>query len=137
MSQDYCFDHVSNYVEIINGDEKVWDLFSTKVVGGCWFFNTEYNKNLFSDKFGQPQHYHVLNIQSVWDILFQEECPLNLSWTSGGHFCVSKKQVHKRPLLFYQEIVKILENGHLTPWIIERLEHYIFDMNYAIKNIDL
>lgn len=133
MAQDYCFDHVSNYVEIINGDEQLWDLYSIKKLDECWFFNTEHGGILHSDKFGKPHHHHVLNIHKYWNLLFEEECPQILHWSAAGHFCVSKNQVHKRPIQFYEKIVKILENDYQTPWVVERLEHYLFDMNYEIK----
>jgi hypothetical protein len=124
FSQDYPFDHVSNYVEIINGDKILWDQNAKQTNGECWFFCTQYDI-LSCDKTGNP-HHPGLELEKMWNKLFEPPCPENLNFTPTGHFAISKEQVRKIPLEYYQYILNILETQPTSPWEIERLEPYIF-----------
>jgi hypothetical protein len=130
-SQDYFEDHVSNYIEIMNGNTNTWDENSHLKLSDCWFFNTKYGY-ISCDKFGND-HHPGLDIESIWNQLFLDKCPIKINFVPAGHFCVSKKHVLKRPIEFYKKILNILETDESSPWIIERLESYIFDLNYEIK----
>lgn len=131
VSQDHPFDHVNNYIEIINGDISVWDKYVTHKYGDSWFFNTQMEL-LSCDKFGHP-HHGGLPIESIWNQLFKEPCPNLIEFVAAGHFIISKEQILKRPKLFYEKVVSILETNSLSPWIIERLEGYIFNEKIEIK----
>jgi len=130
-SQDYFEDHISNYLEIMNSDRKTWDKYCLINLSNCWFFCTDYPL-LTCDKWGSP-HHSGLNIEHIWNMLFVNDCPDILYFAPSGHFCISKEHARKRPKEFYQKIVNILETDEMSPWIIERLEGYIFDLNYEIK----
>ena len=124
FAQDYPFDHVENYISLINGDKQLWFEHAKQSVDGCWFFNTQYEV-LTCDKNGSPHHPN-LDIEDMWNKIFINQCPEILKFTPAGHFCVSKKQVHKLSLDYYKRILNILETDPNSPWIIERLEPYIF-----------
>jgi hypothetical protein len=125
FSQDYPFDHVSNYVDIINGDKTLWDSEAKQFSDGCWFFCTQYGV-LECDRIGAP-HHPLLNLKRMWDILFKDtECPEKFYFTPTGHFTIHKDTAHKVPKSYYEYIVNILENEENSPWEIERMEPYIF-----------
>jgi hypothetical protein len=125
FSQDYPFDHVSNYIDIINGDKSFWDLNARQHNdGGCWFFCTQYNI-LECDVNGVP-HHPGLDLKTMWEKLFDSECPQTFYFTPTGHFAITKTQAHKIPRLYLKHVLDILENFPTSPWEIERLEPYIF-----------
>lgn len=132
-SQDYFEDHVNNYIDIINGTILNIRANAVQDFGGCWFFCTQYGGKLTCDKFGAPNH-PDLNIEPVWNELFKANCPDVITFTPTGHFCATKEHIRKRPISFYKKILSILETNEQAPWIIERLEPYIFDLNYDIND---
>jgi hypothetical protein len=143
MSQDDFTFHVSNYIEILNGDVELWDKNAIQKFGETWFFCTSLKEyppqresfigpTLDCDKSGFPDH-GGLPIEKIWNELFKVPCPNTISFPPGGHFCVSKEHVRKRPLYFYKKIVDILENNPSAPWVFERIEPYVFNTNYKIK----
>lgn len=135
FSQDFPFDHVVNYIEIINGDKNLWDKYAKLKIGGCWFFETSWNRILTCDKRGLPHHPKgELHIEDVWNKLFETPIPDEINFVSAGHFCASKSQIRKNTKSFYKKIVEILSEDPISPWIIERLESYIFD-DRIIKKI--
>ena len=127
FSQDHPFDHVANYTEIINGNVTCWNKFSKQYKNGCWFFNT-YTNILERDETGCP-HHCGLDIKSVYEHLFTDECPKKVKFVPSGHFCVSKECVLQNEKEFYKKILLLLETYEIMPWIIERLEPYIFKIN--------
>lgn len=137
-SQDYPYDHVSNYYDIINGDKNTWDLYSRQTLDDCWFFLDDYR---FATRqyiipcniYGGPEHPVPLDIQSVWNELFVDEIPDVLYFVPGGHFCVGKKTILSRPLYFYEKVLKILETNAESPYVFERLANYMFNKNYTIR----
>jgi hypothetical protein len=125
FSQDFPFDHVANYIEIINGDKVLWNSLAKQHVDGCWFFCTQYGI-LECDKNGAP-HHPGLDLEKMWNTLFpDDECPEHIYFTPTGHFAISKEQTQKIPKDYYRFILDILENETTSPWEIERLEPYIF-----------
>lgn len=124
FAQDYPFDHVENYISLINGNKQLWNKHAKQKVDGCWFFNTQYEV-LACDKNGAP-HHCGLDIERLWNRIFITQRPDVLYFTPAGHFCVSKEQVHKIAIEHYKNILNILETVPESPWIIERLEPYIF-----------
>lgn len=144
FSQDYPFDHIENYVDIVNGglqelnDESsqsfeeywafhwntvgtMWDLPESKQFGG---------KVLICGSNGCP-HSPDLKLDTVWSDVFDSEHPETYEFTPGAHFCVTRKQIHIRPKEFYQNIINLLESQPQFPWIGERFIAYIF--NSTIK----
>ena len=131
-SQDFFHDHIHNYLDIMNGDVDTLKANAVQDFGGCWFFCTQYGGKLTCDNNGYP-HHSGLDIVSVWNELFKIECPNEIVFTPTGHFCATREHIQKRPLSFYKKVLNILETNKQAPWIIERLEPYIFDLNYEIN----
>lgn len=140
FAQDYPFDHVENYISLINGDKQLWFEHARQSTDGCWFFNTYYYTFL-CDKTGIPNsvviddlslkiwptgEWRDMDLESTWRQLFNIPCPDYFMFTPAGHFCISKEQVLKKPLEYYKLILNILETNPESPWVIERLESYIF-----------
>ena len=143
FAQDYPFDHVENYISLINGDKQLWFEHAKQSIDGCWFFNTHYHTFL-CDKTGVPNSviindlsfklwsvgvWREMNVEIIWNQLFNIPCPDQLMFTPSGHFCISKEQVLIKPLEYYKYILNILETDFHSPWVIERLESYIFLQN--------
>jgi len=85
---------------------------------------------------GSPQHNHEdLNLNYWFKKFFKNEIPGYYEFIPGGHFGVTENQVKLRKKVFYDEIVKFLETDPLAPWIIERLEGYIFNPSYEELDI--
>jgi hypothetical protein len=141
FSQDYPFDHIENYIEIINGNQQQWDMYSSYRKDGYWAYHwnsigTMWSmddsiesgcKVLNSDKFGKPHHPIPLPMEPIWNIIFTSKCPEQFEFTPGGHFSISKQQILTKDLDFYKKILILLESNELSPWVIERLEPYIFN----------
>lgn len=147
--QDYPFDHWENLISVINGDPSLYSEKASLSFGGYFGFHfnsigTMWNmpKSLqfgsgniiscFSN--GRPQdHNPNINVDKYWDILFDEPKPNMYEFIPGGHFGITKDQVYIRSKNFYNQILKLLESEYDAPWMIERLECYIFNKNYKTK----
>jgi hypothetical protein len=129
FSQDYFYDHVNNYIEIINGDRDVWNKNGTLWDDGCWFFNTgladKPTRTLDSDKYGLPYHNLGNELIEIWDILFDEPCPQKITFSTGGHFAITREGAHKIPLRVYRKVLELLETRESMPWVMERLNTYV------------
>lgn len=124
FSQDFPFDHVANYTEIINGDISIWNKYSQLTLNGCWFFNS-YGTSISCDNNGCPQHCG-LPIKTVWEHIFPTNCPDKIEFVPAGHFCISKENIHNKSKSYYETILNLLSTYEILPWVIERLEPYIF-----------
>lgn len=124
FSQDYPFDHVNNYIELLNGGIELWNLHAKQYTDNCWFFCTQYGV-ISCNKFGAP-HHPGLSIETMWNKLFDHPCPEELFFTPTGHFAITKKGANSIPRDFYKKILDILESEITSPWETERLEPYIF-----------
>jgi hypothetical protein len=132
FSQDYPFDHVSNYIEMINGDRDLWNQNAKQTNGECWFFCTQY-EILSCDRNGNPDH-PGLELEKMWNKLFRYPCPEVINFTPTGHFAISKAQAKKIPVEYYKHMLNILETQPTSPWEVERLEPYIFLQQNLICN---
>jgi hypothetical protein len=145
FSQDYPFDHIQNYVGVINGKKHDWTNISNHHFEGYWGLHwaevmwplqpaTQFEGMVNVDDIkGRPHHWEDLPIEEYWNELFDHPCPENVEYTPGGHFGISKEQIQMRSISFYQRILDYLENEFLSPWIIERLEPYIFNSTIKAK----
>lgn len=80
---------------------------------------------------GMPHdHNPHINVNNYWNLLFQGTPPGEYEFMPGGHFAITKEQVHIRSVDFYSKIVNLLETNDIAPCIIERLECYIFNEKY-------
>ena len=83
---------------------------------------------------GYPQdHNPLIDVDKYWDMLFDEPKPSMYEFMPGGHFGITKEQAHLRSREFYQKICELLIDDETAPWMIERLECYIFDPKYKTK----
>jgi hypothetical protein len=157
FAQDYPFDHCENLIDIINNDS--YKESAVLIIGGYYGFhyNTLSNtiisegvpnypmlnlpdasigegKSLTCLSNGYPHEENKnVNLDKYWDILFDYKKPFVYEFIPGGHFCITKKQILLRGKDFYKKIVELLINDPNAPWIIERLECYIFNPKYKNK----
>jgi len=147
--QDYPFDHWENIIEVINGNHIDFINESKLNIGGyfgyhwnsigtMWSLSPSNHHNdgrvLICQSNGLPQDNNPnIDIDKYWRILFENEPPNNYEFIPGGHFGIKKEHANIRSKEFYQKIVNLLLDSEHTPWVIERLECYIFNPNYKTK----
>lgn len=144
FAQDYPFDHWSNLVETVNGDKEtiMKNAMLTHEGYFAYLSGPDFNldesvkvgngKVLICNPDGSP-HHPGLDLNYCWNLLFYEPSPDKYEFVPAGHFGITKEHARKRSKEFYGEIVKLLETYEQAPWIIERLEGYIFNTNFKTK----
>ena len=130
FSQDYPFDHIANYIEIINSDIDFITKSSILHFDGYWGFTGD----VFTSSDDGHPHDRDLFLNETWESLFNCPHPSKYDFVPGGHFCITKENVRIRSKEFYQHLVILLETYYKMPWNIERLESYIFNKNYTSNN---
>lgn len=144
FSQDDPFDHVNNIVYILNNDiNEIIKNYSTKLnIDNSFFIFNSYSMTMEeNNNMGLPHHDGInwplfnekYNIDNIWNMLFDCNHPESYIFVPAGHFCITRKHVHKRPKYFYKKILDLFELDDTIPYVIERLESYIFDTKYKIK----
>ena len=155
--QDYPFDHWENVIDIINLNLQEN---STLKIDGYYGYhyntigkpnrNSKYNEggsmwNMQSSEIGQGKTLRCLsngypqdnnpniNVDKYWNILFECDPPKVYEFIPGGHFCITKEHIKIRSRDFYKKIIDILEENENTPWVIERIECYIFNKKFKSK----
>ena len=146
FSQDFPFDHVANYVEIINANPTYWAASCNMRIGEYYVFSTGTalnwephmpreaytGKTLICKQDGAPHHRpHELNIDTLWPQLFESQVPTSFEFVPSGHFCASRDQIRMRSKDFYMKLIDLLATRPLCPYEVERLESYI--LNPSIK----
>lgn len=146
--QDYPFDHFEDCVQVINElklDQAKLTIggyygFHHNTIGTMWDLpqsSTFNGRALYCLSNGHPQdHNPEIDVDRYWRILFKGEPPRWYEFMPGGHFAITSEQLRKRPLSFYWKIVDLLETEKVAPWLIERLEPYIFDERFEINDFD-
>ena len=147
FSQDFGLEHVENYPEIINGDQAVWNAEAKQHFEEYWayqkgpyegwqWWNAQHfgGQVLRCDATGLPNHPN-LPLKETWDKLFTTQFPEFIEFVPGGHFSITKSQIHIRSKAFYQEVLRILETEYIAPWVFERLEPYIFNSTIKAKEL--
>ena len=146
FAQDYPFDHWGNLIEVINNDTfkegcqlNIMDGYYGFHNNDTWMFGLYLSKHhgngyvLFCSHDGVPHHLGV-DVNGGWTRLFNDEYPFDgisrYEFIPGGHFGITKEHAHLRTRDFYGKVVEILENDASSPWVIERLECYIFNPKY-------
>jgi len=149
FTQDFPFDHWEDVIEVINNNS--WEERVTLKLDGYYGFHynsigtmwqmppssqfKECGRTLVCLSNGMPQdHNPNINVDRYWDILFDCQKPLLYEFMPGGHFGITKEQVRLRSKQFYGKVIDLLESDVNAPWMIERLECYIFNpKNYKSK----
>ena len=151
FAQDYPFDHWENIIQVINeNDIDFYKIACQLNIGGYYgyHYNTithpgpkggmmwklspskqHGNGNvLVCNSNGSPQDLNPeINVDSYWNLFFSDPKPNEYEFIPGGHFMVTKDHVRLRSKEFYKQIVDFLLEKEIAPWIIERLECYIFN----------
>ena len=158
FAQDYPFDHWENIIEVINGDLDMCRRHAALIIGGYYGFHfntitTHSEKgglmwpmsrsshhdsgNIIScNSYGEPQARRGtcgINLDKTWSELFIGQAPSTYEFMPGGHFCITKEHARLRSREFYKQIIDLLSNDIDSPWVIERLECYIFNPKYKTK----
>lgn len=148
FTQDFPFDHWGNLLHILNLDVSEIEKNATLTIGGYHGYHnntlgTAWNMtgslqfgngvviSCFSNGYPQDTNPNI-NIDKYWKILFSNlyNPPSVYEFIPGGHFVITKEQIRIRSKNFYKQIIDLLLNDPVSPWIIERLECYIFNKNY-------
>lgn len=149
FGQDYPFDHWGDMIDIINGDVSEIPNKASICIGGYYGYHnntlgTAWNmpasqqfsngKTLMCLSNGHPQDTNpLINVDKYWDILFDEPRPKTYEFIPGGHFSVTKEHAKLRSKELYKKITELLIEDKTAPWMIERLECYIFNLKYKTK----
>ena len=110
------FDHSFNlFTTLQNIKNKPFQWVSERMVRTCL-----YREN---------KRHQCKNIKNSYETIFEKEYTnLGITFGAGAQFIVSREQILKRPVSFYERIVKLLEydidppEGH----DVERFHHLIF-----------
>lgn len=153
FAQDYPFDHWENIIEIINDIPTIqkeqlkiggycgyhWNSIQTPSSSGgtMWELYPSIhhgNGNILScDSKGHPHasaDFHI-DADKYWNLFFNNEPPNFYEFIPGGHFSITKEHAHLRTRDFYKKVVDFLIDYEFAPWIVERLECYIFNPKYS------
>ena len=152
--QDYPFDHWEDVVEVVNNN--TWRERCTLNIDGYYGFHFnsikvpspkggimhtmspskdhENGKVISCYGNGMPHdHNSKINVDTYWDMLFEGPRPNMYEFMPGGHFGITKEHVKLRSKKLYKKITELLEEDVTSPWMIERLECYIFNPKYKTK----
>jgi hypothetical protein len=130
FTQGNPFDHVSNYIEILNGYPQTLSN-SVLSIGDAHFFSDKptYKCDMYgNDIYGNPYHWG-LDMNVIWKTVFTSLPPEKIEFTAGCIFCVTKEQIKIRDLSFYQKCLELSKNRKNSPWEYERLMSFIFNQN--------
>jgi hypothetical protein len=151
FGQDYPFDHWGNIIEAANGGIDFCDKNASLIIGGYYGFHNntlntawkmhpsthhESGEIIHCNSLGEPQAKlgtYNINMDKIWGEFFTQSHPNRYEFMPGGHFAITKEHVKIRSKAFYKSIVDYLINDIDSPWIVERLECYIFNPKYKTK----
>lgn len=151
--QDFPFDHWENLIGIIDvplSDDLIYQkwlsTYSALTIGGYYGYHFNTIGSMWqmptSQQFGSgrvlsclgnghPQdHNPNINVDKYWGILFDCNKPSLYEFIPGGHFGITKGHVRLRSREFYKKVTELLIEDDNAPWMIERLECYIFDPKF-------
>lgn len=130
FTQGHPFDHVKDFVEIVNN----WDRNKPNVINiedkGFFFSNGVFNVSLKSNESGRPYHSTILNINKLWSSIFECKPLKEYEFSAGCIFCIHKDLILKRDKTFYQTCLSLSETIESSPWEYERIMQYIFNNNF-------
>lgn len=149
FGQDWPFDHFEDIVEVVNNETE--ESRCQLKIGGyyAFHFNTitvpsplggvmwrlsptkHHGKGNVLECYndGSPQDSNPnIDVEKYWSKFFtQVPPPATYEFMPGGHFAVTREHAQLRSKEFYKTIVDFLLEEEVAPWIIERLECYIFN----------
>ena len=156
FAQDFPFDHWEDLIYVVNSDVETFKNRAALNIGGYYGYHfntitipsekggimhTMYPSQHHGDgkiiscySNGMPHdHNSNINVDLYWDMLFDEPKPSIYEFIPGGHFGITKEHAHIRSCEFYKKICELLIDNETAPWMIERLECYIFNSKYKTK----
>jgi hypothetical protein len=146
--QDFPFDYWGNLLYILNSEVNEIEKNASLVIDGYYgFHNNTYGTAwsmspskqvgngsiIYCQSNGHPQDLNPkIDVNKYWKLLFSEthDFPPVYEFMPGGHFVITKQHVKIRSREFYKKIIDSLLDDENAPWMIERLECYIFNKNY-------
>lgn len=145
--QDYPFDHVSDFVSIVNNFDPESDNNALLHTEGYWGLFSKYyaKEKRWNELDGYPDHGdRCLDVEYVWNELFDCDIPLTyynrkkgIAFVPAAHPVVSKDTIRLRSKKFYEKVVRILETRKFGAYEIERLTWAIFNKDYKDKFSDV
>jgi len=150
FAQDYPFDHWEDVIEVVNNNTedsrcqlKIGGYygfhFNTITVpsplgGSMWALSSSTHHGegrvLTCQSNGAPQDSNPnIDVDRYWNRFFNQAPPAQYEFIPGGHFGITKEHAKLRSKDFYKHIADFLLEEDVAPWIIERLECYIFNPN--------
>jgi hypothetical protein len=149
FAQDYPFDHWGNLIDVINDDTLKMETSAELKIGGYYGYHNntlgsawslgrsqqfENGVVLVCSSNGHPQDKNpLIDVDKYWYILFDVERPISYEFIPGGHFCITREHAQLRSRELYKKITELLIEDVTAPWMVERLECYIFNPAYKTK----
>lgn len=151
FAQDYPFDHWENIIQVVNEDNPYfYEITAQLKIGGYYGFHyntiaipgpkggimwklspTNHHGEgnvLICNSNGAPQDANPnINVDKYWSMFFESPAPDSYEFMPGGHFAITSDHAKLRSKEFYKKIVDFLTDLEIAPWIVERLECYIFN----------
>jgi hypothetical protein len=132
FAQDYPFDHWEDIIDVVNNNKE--ESRCQLKIGGYYGFH--FNTIMIPSHKGgimwnliDSQHHGKGKVLSCRNMFFDSFNPSHYEFMPGGHFGITKEHAHLRSKEFYKKVVDFLLDKEIAPWIIERLECYIFNPN--------
>ena len=120
FSQDYPFDHIPNYIDVINNEKLLEDYIYKS--GDGYFINAYWSKEkpavtpfMYCDKYGYPQQKTIkLNIEKSWKTIFEKsQIPVNSNDFSFKYY----EEYYKNML---QNNIKKTKNSILSSFLLNQ-----------------
>jgi hypothetical protein len=141
--QGYPFDHTGDCIDIINGNQEVWNSkvqlyyeeywgYAHNSIGTMWPLCSSSDFKgycLLSELNGLPYHPN-LPVEELWKMIFITPPPSQIEFTPGNQFNISKTLILNRSLEFWKYLLTISESRDTFPWEFERIMPYILNPNY-------
>lgn len=148
FAQDFPFDHWGNLIEVANGELDIpssatlniggYHGYHNNTIGSAW--NMPPSQQFGSGNVlsclsnGKPQDNNpLIDVDKYWGLIFEGNPPPFYEFIPGGHFTITKEHVRLRSRELYKQICDLLIEDVNAPWMIERLECYIFNPKYKTK----
>ena len=149
--QGHPFDHTGECLNIINGNNTVWDSkvqmyfdgywgYAHNSLGTMWKLDTSLQFKgvcLSCRNDGYPHCSEfpggILPIKEVWDQIFETEIPEILEFIPGCQFHIHKDLIYNKPKEFWEKLYDMSQTVEYFPWIFERIAPYVFNNNFKTK----
>lgn len=126
--QGHPFDHVKNYVEILNGFPNTSPKSPLKIENSIYFLTGGvFSQVLHSRPNGRPHHAPLLDMNEIWINLFKDPPPETYPFTAGAIFAVSRETILNRTKRFYEKCLEFSTSRVHAPWEYERLFYAVFN----------